>query len=190
MLQVQTFFNADELVRLNNEGELPPIDVVGKARRYMEVEGCILILLRDPSSWDVCGVFVDRPTDGDRLNRTLFTIFSDIEKIDPDLFRHHLRKNHFQSAMLHLPNTSILEGMMAVWRVMRHRKQAVGTLEIFKMQVSKRIAKDEATLAAHGETSRLEVHVSYPVRKADKDVCKRLTKYGFVTRKYIYHVTP
>lgn len=190
MLQIHTFPNTVELERLYREGELPKSDIVGTARRYMDGKGRLLILLRDASTWDVRGVFVDIPDEDDPQHRCIYTIFTDLEKIDEEYFQAHLRNCRCRIAEVHVPSTTKLSGGMATWRIMRHRKQAVGELQRFKFIDANKLEKDIAVIAAHGETARLELHLSIPVRKADKDICKRLTEYGFVTRKYIYHVIP
>lgn len=190
MLQIHTFPDTVELERLHREGELPKSDIVGTARRYMDGPGRVLILLRDASTWEVNAVFVDIPEDNDRGHRNIYTIFTDLELIDEEYIKSYLRTSRSRIAEVHIPSTSAMSGDMATWRIMRHRKQAMGELQRFKFIDVDKLEKDIGVIAAHGETARLELHLSIPVRKANKDICHQLTKYGFVTRKYIYHVVP
>lgn len=191
MLQIHTYLNTTELERLHREGELPKGDILGTARLYMAKEpGSVLILLRDAGSWDVNAVFVDIPDANDRLSRNIYCIYSEVDTIDAELFRGYLRDSHFRISEVHLPSNTRLDNEYSTWRIMRHKKQAIGVLTRFKFMSADKIEKDIKTIAEHGETARLELHLSMPVRKADEDICKRLTQYGFTTRKYIYHVIP
>ncbi|QVW55762.1 hypothetical protein pEaSNUABM9_00181 [Erwinia phage pEa_SNUABM_9] len=192
MLQVHKYHNTVELERLHREGELPKADILGTARLYMgKVPGSVLILLRDAGSWDVNAVFVDTPdSEDDRMTRNIYCIYSDVDTIDAEIFRAYLRSSRYRFAEVHLPSNTRLDNEYSIWRIMRHKKQAIGVLTRFKFMDASKIEKDIKTIAEHGETARLELHLSMPVRKAEKDICKRLTQYGFTTRKYIYHVIP
>ncbi|QVW28704.1 hypothetical protein pEaSNUABM8_00207 [Erwinia phage pEa_SNUABM_8] len=191
MLQIHKYFDTVELERLHREGELPKGDILGTARLYMAKEqGSVLILLRDAGSWDVNAVFVDIPDANDRLNRNIYCLYSDVDTIDNELFQSYLRDGRFRFAEVHLPSNTRLDNDFSIWRIMRHKKQAIGQLTRFSFMNADTIEKDIKVIAEHGETARLEIHLSMAVRKADADICKRLTKYGFTTRKYIYHVIP
>lgn len=190
MLQIQTFLNTVELERLHREDELPKGDIVATARRFMAIEGSLLLLLRDAGSWDVEAVFVDVPEEGDRLSRKIYSIYSGLDSIEAELFREHLRTHHARIAEVHTPSNTRLNGEYSTWRIMRHKRQAVGVLTPFKFIEADKIEKDIQVITEHGETARLEIHLSKPVRTAEEDICKRLAKLGFATRKYVYHIVP
>lgn len=190
MVELHTYFNTVELQRLHREGELPRSDILSTVTRYMAIEGSILLLIRDKASWDVKAVLVDTPDPKDHSGRNILYVYTDIERIEVTLLQQHLRDNHFRIGMVHLPAHTQLAGDWATWRVMRHKKQAIGELKQFKFISLGKVERDLARIAANGETARLEIHLSRPVRNGVKDICRQLNKYGFVTRKYIYHVTP
>lgn len=190
MLELHTYFNTVELQRLHREDVLPRSDILSTVTRYMAIEGSVLLLIRDKASWDIKAVLVNIPDPEDCTGRNILYVYTDVDRIDITLIQQHLRDNHFRIGMVHLPAHTQLAGGVATWRVMRHKKQAIGVLKQFKFMTLGKVDKNLAYIASHGETARLEIHLSRPVRNGVKDICRQLNKYGFVTRKYIYHVTP
>lgn len=190
MLQMYPYYNTVEFERLFRAGQLPLGVPVGKVIEYMAKPGSILLLVRDSASWDVEAVLVDLPREDDRRVRVIYTLYTEIEELDVEYIRSHLKSNQFETAEVRTPATLKLAGDSPRWRIMRHRQQAVGVLRTVRMIKPQAVENHVKRLMACGDTAKVEIYLSYMVRKKHKDICTRLSKLGFGTKNYVYHIWP
>lgn len=188
MLQFQTFFNTEELERLNRCGQLPESGIVGTVRRYMAGGNAILLLVRNSGSWDVEGVFVDVPAGKETSERKMVTVFSDIDALPLEFIQDYLRSNHFTKVELHTPATTTIDGTYATWAVLRHIRQAPGLLDTLHIHADWAVEDAVGKVNAAPSPERLEIFIHADALIGARERAKLWSSKGFVTRKFIYEI--
>jgi len=190
MLLFQKYFSVSELERLHKEDLLPRGDILATARRYMDHPNSVLLLVRDESSWEIRGVFVDLPEAEFPAHRRIYCIYAGIDGLPVKHFVEYLRASHFAMAELHLPATCLLEDEAFSWTVMRHHRQAVGVLKAVQLVDGDTLPQKLRKIKNSDDVTKMEIHIATPLRLKERDITRELNALGFATRKYIYHLVP